>query len=586
MFGKKSVGMQLAASFIVIVVLMGAIGWVSLAALTRMSSGLNHVHQVALPSVDFLDQADRDLQQLLVAERSVLLADPSDPKQAEFLKAFDENAQQSKDRLGKYRALATDPAQLEVYKKYLATRVAWEEISQQIIALVKAGDAASKSKARELSVGAGDEKFEAMRDHLNTLEDLVGAQAEEHAKAAATSYAEAQRWVVGISLLAVVVAMGLAMILARRIARPVNVAARIADGVAEGNLGEQIPEEYVERSDEIGLLARALSRMMARLNEVVTQVAMGATSVASSATELSSSSTALSQGASQQAASVTELSATIEEMSSTTSNSAESAQHTERLASQSARGAKEGGLKVADTVSAMRTIAEKITFIEDIARQTNMLALNAAIEAARAGEAGKGFAVVAAEVRRLAERSGDAANEIRELTSKSVLVATEAGTLIERIVPDIDRTATLVQSIAASSREISRGAEESAQAMQQLDQIVQMNAASSEELTATSEELASQAEQLRSVVSFFHLRGTEETKRPVMGSSSFVGSPNVRGARLVLAAPMKVAAAPVGPACVSMGAAPAAASGESVDLGYLSEVSDESPSPDGGSQKV
>jgi methyl-accepting chemotaxis protein len=586
MFGRKSVGVQLAASFVLIVMLMVAIAWVSLVALTQMSSGLNHVHQVALPSVDFLDQADRDLQQLLVAERSMLLTAPSDPKQAEFLKAFDENAQQSKDRLGKYQALASDPAQLEVYKKYLAARSDWEESSQQIVALLKSGDEASKAKALDLSMGAVGEKFEAMRDHINTLEDLVGGQAEERAKAAAKSYAEAQRWVVGISLLAVVVAIGLAMILARRIARPVSVAARIADGVAEGNLSEQIPEEYVERSDEIGLLARALSRMMTRLNEVVTQVAMGATSVASSATELSSSSMALSQGASQQAASVTELSATIEEMSSTTSHSAESAQHTEQLASQSARGAKEGGLRVADTVSAMRTIAEKIAFIEDIARQTNMLALNAAIEAARAGEAGKGFAVVASEVRRLAERSGDAANEIRELTSKSVLVATEAGTLIERIVPDIHRTATLVQGIAASAREISRGAEESSQAMQQLDQIVQMNAASSEELTATSEELAAQAEQLRNVVSFFRLRGTAETKGRVVASSSFGGSPNVRAARLVLAAPTKAAAAPMSPEGVGTGDAPVDATGESVDLDHPSEVSDEPPCANGGRQEV
>ena len=210
-----------------------------------------------------------------------------------------------------------------------------------------------------------------------------------------------------------------------------------------------------------------------------------------------------SQTASEQAASVEETSASTEQMTSSITSNTDNAQVTDGIASQSALDAESGGKAVADIVDAIKSIAEKIGIIDDIAYQTNLLALNAAIEAARAGEHGKGFAVVAAEVRKLAERSQIAAREISEVASSSVGLSERAGKLLDEIVPSIRKTAELVQEITAASKEQAGGAAQINTAMAQLNQATQQNASSSEELSATAEELSSQAEQLQQLMSFF-----------------------------------------------------------------------------------
>ena len=195
----------------------------------------------------------------------------------------------------------------------------------------------------------------------------------------------------------------------------------------------------------------------------------------------------------------------MEQMAANIRQNADNALQTEKIAVKAAVDAREGGRAVTETVSAMKDIAGKISIIEEIARQTNLLALNAAIEAARAGEHGKGFAVVASEVRKLAERSQLAAGEISELSRTSVEVAEQAGAMLERLVPDIQRTAELVQEISAACKEQDAGAEQINKAIQQLDQVIQQNASASEEMASTSEELASQADQLQGTMSFFRV---------------------------------------------------------------------------------
>ena len=190
---------------------------------------------------------------------------------------------------------------------------------------------------------------------------------------------------------------------------------------------------------------------------------------------------------------------------SSINQNSENAKATDNIAAESAKAAVEGGDAVKETVDAMKKIAEKISIIEDIAYQTNMLALNAAIEAARAGDHGKGFAVVAAEVRKLAERSQTAAGEISKLTGDSVRVAEYAGELLEKMVPDINKTANLVQEISAASGEQASGAGQITGAVSQLDQVTQQNASAAEELAASSEQMCAQAEGLRQLVSFFVL---------------------------------------------------------------------------------
>ncbi len=285
--------------------------------------------------------------------------------------------------------------------------------------------------------------------------------------------------------------------------------AEIAKRLAKGDLSM----ETTTRSAEDVLMA-SLGEMVTRVREVVGEIQEASSNVASGSEELSAASESMSQGATEQAASVEEVSSSMEQMAANIRQNADNAQQTEKIALQSAGDAEQGGQAVGETVAAMRDIAEKISIIEEIARQTNLLALNAAIEAARAGEHGKGFAVVAAEVRKLAERSGEAAGEIRELSASSVAVAEKAGHMLNKMVPDIKRTADLVQEIAAASREQNAGAEQINKAVQQLDKVVQQNAAGAEEMASTSEELSSQAEQLQATIGFFRLGGNGDSYRP------------------------------------------------------------------------
>jgi len=268
---------------------------------------------------------------------------------------------------------------------------------------------------------------------------------------------------------------------------------RAASEIASGNLLVQVKE----RSQH------ALRMMVEGLTQVVIDVKSASDSVASSANEFQSTAQQMSSGATEQAAAAEEVSSSMEEMSANIQQNMENAQATEGIATKAASDAREGGEAVTEAVRAMQDIASKITIIEDIAYQTNLLALNATIEAARAGEHGKGFAVVATEVRKLAERSQEAAAEITKISGTSVRVAERAGELLSKLVPDIQKTADLVQDINAASKEQFGGAEQINRAIQQLDQVIQQNAGASEEMAASAESLFAQSRQLQDTIAFF-----------------------------------------------------------------------------------
>jgi methyl-accepting chemotaxis protein len=274
--------------------------------------------------------------------------------------------------------------------------------------------------------------------------------------------------------------------------------AAIADTIANGDL----TVEAKPLSDR-DMLGQALERMLEKLRSVVSEALSASDNVSAGSQELSSSAEELSQGATEQASAAEEASSSMEEMASNIKQNADNATQTEKIARQSSSDAQASGEAVGRAVEAMQTIAEKITIVQEIARQTDLLALNAAVEAARAGEHGKGFAVVASEVRKLAERSQAAAAEIGTVSSQTVKVAREAGEMLTKLVPDIKRTAELVSEISAACREQDIGSDQINQAIQQLDKVTQQNASASEQMSATSEELAAQAEQLQSSIAYF-----------------------------------------------------------------------------------
>jgi methyl-accepting chemotaxis protein len=280
----------------------------------------------------------------------------------------------------------------------------------------------------------------------------------------------------------------------------INDSASALSALAEGNLTYRITRDY---QGLFGQLKDSANSTAENLSRVIEEVRAASDALTGAAGQVSATAQSLSQAASEQAASVEQTSSQMQLMSASVSQNSDNARQTEQMATKASMEANEGGTSVIATVSAMKKIASKIGIVDDIAYQTNLLALNAAIEAARAGEHGKGFAVVAAEVRKLAERSQEAAKEIGELASTSVTTAEHAGKLLNEIVPCIQKTSELVQEITAASAEQSESVLQIGGAMGQLSKATQQNASASEELAATSEELSGQAEQLQQSIAFF-----------------------------------------------------------------------------------
>jgi methyl-accepting chemotaxis protein len=432
-------------------------------------------------------------------------------------------------------------------------------------ALSGAADALAKAydKAADLVAGAGNIKGaalsqgEAATANAAALEaakayaSAVSKSAADAASAASHEAANAQTMMIGALVVSALIALVTAVVLSLGIGRALARAVSLARAGALGDLSTTIE---VNSDDEIGDLVKSLNAMMsslrdtakvaetiaggdltvepkplsdkdalgialetmtARLRKAVGDAMKAADSVASGSAQLTASAGQLSQGATEQASATEEASSAMEEMASNIKQSADNAGQTEKIARASAEAAAQGGAAVGQAVKAMETIAAKITIVQEIARQTDLLALNAAVEAARAGEHGRGFAVVASEVRKLAERSQAAAAEISTLSASSVKTAQEAGQMLERIVPDIRRTAGLVGEISSATREQDVGAAQINQAIQQLDQVTQQNAAASEEVSATASELNAQADRLSDAISFFRLNDDRPVERAV-----------------------------------------------------------------------
>jgi methyl-accepting chemotaxis protein len=532
--------LKLALGFAVVIVLCAATAWLGLSNLASLDATLVRLVDGPAKRLEMTLELNNDLLSLVRSEKNLITAADKDEvaryeaevvKQRQALLAEIDKAAASGSEQGRPLWIM---ARTGLQQLILVQDKMREAVRQNDFAL-----------ARNLSSNeARPHVAEAQKGLADNV--VVNRKRLEAAKGvAAQQYETARFWMLCLVAIALVIAAGTAFWIALNISRGLARAGELAKAVAIGDLSQEM---QVKSNDEIkdlvdslntmtgnlrttasvadaiangdltvtvsrfsdkDTLGISLERMVDKLRQVVSEALGAADNVSSGSQELSSSSEELSQGATEQASSAEEASSSMEEMASNIKQNADNAAQTEKIARQSATDAQASGEAVGRAVEAMRTIAEKITIVQEIARQTDLLALNAAVEAARAGEHGKGFAVVASEVRKLAERSQSAAAEISTLSSQTVRAAQDAGEMLTRLVPDIQKTAGLVSEISAACREQDIGAEQINQAIQQLDKVTQQNASASEEMAATSEELASQAETLQASIAYFRIEAND-----------------------------------------------------------------------------
>ncbi len=358
------------------------------------------------------------------------------------------------------------------------------------------------------------------QDHLRTIDsdqqhvlaamqeiDARIVQATEDVQDRIMGVMSSSRLIVMVLAGVIVVVMVTGWMGTRWILKPLAHIAQVANQIAEGNLIQNI--QTVHSKDEIGTSLNAMHGMVQQLRAVVANVKDGANHVASGSQAMSSAASQMSQGAATQAAAAEEVSSSMEQIAANIRQNTENAFQTEKIVVAVADDAQRSGQAVAEAVRSMQDIAKKIALIQDITSQTRMLSLNATIEAARAQEHGRGFAVVATEVRSLSERIQHVTTEITRLTNSSLRIVENAGEMFTKLVPDIHKTAQLVQEISTAGQEQNSGADQINKAIQQLDQVTQQHAATSEELSTTAEELAVQAEHLQQTIAFFKVNETD-----------------------------------------------------------------------------
>jgi methyl-accepting chemotaxis protein len=469
----------------------------------------NFANENTVPAMKFLGIMQNNIMfiRLSVSQNAELKTveekTDSEEKIKKYIAAADAAFKDYEDTIATEKDKQLFDKEYDLYKKYM-------EILPAILATSKNGQKDENLRLREVSRGYSSGSIDIIKEHLDYN---IKLGQEGAADAVATKKSAAINAVIIASITLLVVAI-IGFIITRNLLNQLGgepaYASNMLSRVASGDLSSEI---QVKPGDTTSMLA-AVRDMVGKLSHIIHDVNSSANALASASEEVNATAQSLAQGASEQAASVEETSASMEEMSASIAQNNDNARVTDGMAQKSARDAVSGGEAVSETVTAMKKIAERIGVIDDIAYQTNLLALNAAIEAGRAGEHGRGFAVVASEVRKLAERSQVASQEIGELASSSVKRAELAGTLLQDMLPSIRKTADLVQEIAAASSEQTTGVTQINTAIAQVSQTMQHTAAASEELSSTAEEMSSQAIRLQEAMTFFKLANESNAYKP------------------------------------------------------------------------
>ena len=497
-FRNLKIANKLFLAFGLLLAMTAAIGVFAMMRLSAVNDVAVEIRDSWLPSVRATSELNAISGDIRIQELKHALA-TSDADMTSIEAAYADYLKKLQSTQAAYEPLISTDQERALNGEFEKEWAHYEGVNKRVFALSRAGE---QEKARLLLDGESKDVYLAFSETLDKLVALNEAGAKAASERGQVLYSQARQAILVVLLLALAIGAGLAVLIARMISRPIAEAAAVARKLSDGDLTARIT---VTSSDETGVMMDAMKTMIERLSQIIGEVRGSADNLSSAAEQVSGTAQSISQSTSEQAASVEETSSSMEQMSASIAQNTDNAKVTDGMAGKAAKEAVEGGQSVRDTVEAMKQIAKKIAIIDDIAYQTNLLALNAAIEAARAGEHGKGFAVVAAEVRKLAERSQVASQEIGELSTSSVELAERAGRLLDEMVPSITRTSDLVQEITAASQEQASGVGQINGAMTQLSQVTQQNAAASEELAATAEEMSSQAEQLQQAMAFFTL---------------------------------------------------------------------------------
>jgi len=460
---QVKVGARLTVGFVLLIVLMGIVGLLGVNGASKLKTMLENSFTVRLPAVDYLIEADRDLQQLLVAERSMIFAETGSAEFKGFLEEYENNLKQSQERWEKYKRLASTQEETALIGPFEKARQEWMDLSRKVVEGRKADTREGRTQALDLTLGAAKKKFEEMRGILDQLTEINLKNAEKDHETAESVYAMTRLILLGGLIVSLIFAVALAWIIYRSIMKPLK---KVIHGLSEG-----------------------------------------AETLSSAASQVASASQALAQGASEQASGLEETSSSIEEMASMTRQNAENAHQANVLMEETARVVEEANQSMQRLTGSMREIsaaseetANIIKTIDEIAFQTNLLALNAAVEAARAGEAGAGFAVVSDEVRNLALRAAEAAKNTAGLIEGTVKKIKDGAEMVSKtneafskVTQGTQKIGELVSEITTASQEQARGIEQINRAISEMDRTVQTTASSAEQSASASQEIHAQA---------------------------------------------------------------------------------------------